>query len=93
MPQNINNPQPGDIFVAADGGTYGVIIAASADKVDDVNVVAFESKYLAQPYKIDAFKLTYRYKEPVQGDFAWIPQCALQLAGQYRLKAAGHWRE
>jgi hypothetical protein len=89
MGQDIDNAKPGDIFVAADNGIYGVIVLAAKNKVDDVNLCAFTSKGpdMKGPftnYFMDAWKLTYRYRVPDIKDWDWIPESVNEYAWEVK---------
>lgn len=55
----------GDIFMAADGGSYGYLVMGFHENGTDVIARAFNKKGFEDENRtIDGFKITYRYYKP-----------------------------
>lgn len=87
----VDNPvEPGDIYLAADGGAFGLVVTSttSENSTDDVAVRAFTSGQLvASGHSIDKFKLTkVRYYLP---DYypSWVPDEAIALSEELKNSA------
>lgn len=53
------NPKRGEVYTAADGGSYGYVVLKPADERDEVEVLEVTFKAFRT---IDRFKMSYRYK-------------------------------